>query len=494
MRSPFARAGTSPNIREPLGCWFGAAPRTPRTGRLGALGIYRPRDEMPESLAFGWLKKLGPNPKSPPASGNDPDSQHLSLNTPTIEACSDVPTLVEGVADDFAAMKAAAGADGAVNNADVEESKPEGQSDILRVHRLDLTSRLDRVKTLLYEERSASTQAASTTGTINLNWSPTMAVSTFKAFTADDLIRSLLQNLSILPFEARKSISAIFNYLLVCGLEGLDARQYASVSTAFASYVHSNATLIIGHLVKAHYCKSTSKGGDGCVDITLLCGSMLRSSLRHANIYTWITNDENCERLVYPFLDGYVHNPNFDVCSDALETVRVLLTGSATTMTTPETAETEEYRNRMDAIASDFLNRKYDDIIGERINKKCLSTKASYITRRMSLQLLSTILLKRTNYNVMMLYITSADNLVTILCLLRDPSPHISMDSFQVFKIFVANPNKPPEVVKILHDNKTKLVAYLDGLHKEREKSDEQFRDEKGLIVSTLEALQIEGT
>lgn len=388
---------------------------------------------MPESLAFGWLKKLGPNPKSPPSSGNA--SVSLSLNTPTIESCSDVPTLVEGVADDFAALKAAAGADGAVESIG-------GACDNLKVHRLDLTSRLDRIKTLLYEERSASTQAASTTGKINLNWSPTMAVSTFKAFATDDLITGLLQNLSMLPFEARKSISAIFNYLLVCGLEGLDARQFASVSTAFASYVHSNATLIIKHLVKAHYCKSTSKGGDGCVDITLLCGSMLRSSLRHANIYTWITNDENCEQLVYPFLDGYVHNPNFDVCSDALETVRVLLTGSVTTPTTPETSETEEYRNRMDAIASDFLSRKYDDIIGCRINKKCLSTKASYITRRMSLQLLSTILLKRTNYNVMMLYITSADNLVTILCLLRDPSPHISMDSFQVFKIFVANPNK----------------------------------------------------
>ena len=389
---------------------------------------------MPESLAFGWLKKLGPNPKSPPGSGNASVSQHLSLNTPTIESCSDVSTLVEGVADDFAALKA----DGANEAA----KSIGGECDNLKVHRLDLTSRLDRIKTLLYEERSASTQAASTSGTINLNWSPTMAVSTFKAFTTDDLITGLLQNLSILPFEARKSISAIFNYLLVCGLEGLDARQFASVSTAFASYVHSNATLIIKDLVKAHYCKSTSKGGDGCVDITLLCGSMLRSSLRHSNIYTWITNDENCEQLVYPFLDGFVHNPNFDVCSDALETVRVLLTGSVTTTTTPETVETEEYRHRMDAIASDFLNRKYDDIIGCRINKKCLSTKASYITRRMSLQLLSTILLKRTNYNVMMLYITSADNLVTILCLLRDPSPHISMDSFQVFKIFVANPNK----------------------------------------------------
>ena len=50
---------------------------------------------------------------------------------------------------------------------------------------------------------------------------------------------------------------------------------------------------------------------------------MLRSSLRHASIYQWILADGNCEKLVYPFLDGYVHNPNFDISSDALETVRV---------------------------------------------------------------------------------------------------------------------------------------------------------------------------
>jgi hypothetical protein len=37
-----------------------------------------------------------------------------------------------------------------------------------------------------------------------------------------------------------------------------------------------------------------------------------------------------------------------------------------------------------------------------------------------------------------------------------------------------------------LYDNKVKLVKYLEGLHKERERSDEQFREEKGLVVGTL--------
>ena len=50
---------------------------------------------------------------------------------------------------------------------------------------------------------------------------------------------------------------------------------------------------------------------------------------------------------------------------------------------------------------------------------------------------------------------------------------------------------QPPEVIKILFDNKVKLVKYLEGLHKERENNDDQYRDEKQLVVSTLEALEI---
>jgi calcium binding protein 39 len=89
----------------------------------------------------------------------------------------------------------------------------------------------------------------------------------------------------------------------------------------------------------------------------------------------------------------------------------------------------------------------------------------------------------------MIKYIASKQNLVNIMLLLRDTSPHITLDAFHVFKIFVANPNKPPEIIKILTDNKVKLCKYLESLHKDREEADPQFRDEKALVISTIEAL-----
>lgn len=111
--------------------------------------------------------------------------------------------------------------------------------------------------------------------------------------------------------------------------------------------------------------------------------------------------------------------------------------GAIVGMIDNNTQSEEEYKQQMESIASDFLHRKYNDVIDDRINAKCLSPKANYMTRRMTLQLLSTILLNRANYTVMMMYISSSANLVTILCLLRDVSPHITLDAFQVFKILL---------------------------------------------------------
>jgi len=493
---------------------------------------------MENNQAFGWLMKSAVSALLPTAN---------SLSN-AIEGCNDVSVLVNGVARDFfesssSSSSVAKSGGGAVSNNDDSSFKRSvsPSSDLPPTennHLQNLTARLDRIKTLLYEERSASSAAVTNNnGRINLNWTPAVATEVFTCFTQNshdgaaaasdhttmeqqqDLLPKLLQNLPTLPFEARKSISAIFNYLLVCGLDGVDALQFASVSTAFGMYVLERATLIIGTFVRFHHCKSLGKSsgssnsevgsgsgggrGDTGVDITLLCGSMLRSSLRHKAIYQWVLNDANCEQLVYPFLDEYVHDPNFDVSSDALETVRVMVTGLAGPAggggggcvdgySDDADAAHEEYKQQMEAIAAEFLERKYDPIIIDRMNHKCISSNANYMTRRMSLQLLSTILLNRSNFNVMMRYISSSQNLVTILCLLRDPSPHITLDAFQVFKIFVANPGKPPEVVKILFDNKFKLIKYLSGLHKDREGSDEQYRDEKGLVIATLEGLELE--
>ena len=66
---------------------------------------------------------------------------------------------------------------------------------------------------------------------------------------------------------------------------------------------------------------------------------------------------------------------------------------------------------------------------------------------------------------------------------------HITLDAFHVFKVFVANPNKIPEVEKILRDNGPKLCAYLETLHSDKEATDQQFADEKRLIIATIRNL-----
>jgi calcium binding protein 39 len=426
-----------------------------------------------EDKTFDWLKHSTKGLRG---------STTFSIDSEAIAACLDPEVLMRGVLQDFNAIlheTRVSVANSALSGNESMLLPPEGSLDVLSdTNRLDdLTARLDRIKTLLYEERSFSFE-------FHHDWTPSIARGVVDQFTGslsslvvetavldeykdtnpvphNALLPRMINNLTLLPFEARKSMSAIFNYLLVCGLDGPDARLFSSVSSIFAEYVLRCADGVVGQLARAHDCdRSTAIGRDGgggvgggsYVDITLLCGSMLRSSLRHAAIYDWILSAGNCERLVYPFLEKYVHNPNFDVSSDALETVRVMFTGNAAANTVPciegDALVAEYHRQIMESIASDFLNRDYADIVDNCINKKCLSPNANYMTRRMTLQLLSSILLNRANYNVMMMYISSSRNLVTILCLLRDQSPHITLDAFQVFKIFVANPNKVSDYLK----------------------------------------------
>jgi calcium binding protein 39 len=281
-----------------------------------------------------------------------------------------------------------------------------------------------------------------------------------------------------LDFESRKHVAAIYNYLLVCGLDGSDAGLYKPIMNRFRDYVESSYDKILTPIVQGHDCSIGTT-----MDVALHCGTMYRSSLRHLSLYQQlVTSTGRVQRYVFPFLDTFVHCPSFDAASDAMESLKLVLTGGS--------ENDQEAHQAMAELASEFLTRDYVAIFDERFNPKLLSAdKSNYMTRRMALQILSTVLLTRSNYNVMIQYIASKSNLMMIMLLLRDPSPHISLDAFHVFKIFVANPNKPPEIIKILSDNKVKLCKYLESLHKDREAADSQFRDEKALVISTLEAI-----
>lgn len=86
------------------------------------------------------------------------------------------------------------------------------------------------------------------------------------------------------------------------------------------------------------------------------------------------------------------------------------------------------------------------------------------------MQLLGELLLDRANFNVMTKYISEQSNLKLMMILLRDKSKSIQFEAFHVFKVFVANPNKPQPILHILVKNKDKLISFLNNFHNDKGK------------------------
>lgn len=399
----------------------------------------------------------------------------------SIDSCKDVMSLISGMDRSLKQICLGGGASkGAVEAGQQQQPSTQlvGAGDGKEDNPEELlAARSQRLRFLLYDERRTSSQPESR------RIQPVVAEGTVQALTGESLshlVPRLLDNLGALPFESRKHVASIVNYLLICGLEGADASLYQPSMNTFRNYVGSRFDEIMSSLVKSHDCDLHG----GQADCTLHFGSMMRSCLRHVSLYQELTiTTERTERYVFPFLEKYVHLPNFDVSSDAMETLRIIIAGGG------DKHVDEQSQQAMADIAANFLTRDYDAIWVERFNPLLLTEKANYMTRRMALQILSTVLLTRSNYAIMIKYVAERDNLILVMKLLRDTSPHITLDAFHVFKVFVANPNKPPEIIKILSMNSSKLCAFLQTLHKEREEADSQFRDEKALIIATIEGL-----
>lgn len=134
------------------------------------------------------------------------------------------------------------------------------------------------------------------------------------------------------------------------------------------------------------------------------------------------------------------------------------------------------------AMVAEFLEKNYDRFF---TNYEVLLRSSNYVTKRQSLKLLGEILLDRTNFNVMTKYISSEENLKMMMNLLRDKSKNIQFEAFHVFKVFVANPKKPPVIENILRRNRERLVTFLTNFH--NDKDDEQFTDEKSYLISLLQ-------
>ncbi|XP_022135653.1 putative MO25-like protein At5g47540 [Momordica charantia] len=197
-------------------------------------------------------------------------------------------------------------------------------------------------------------------------------------------------------------------------------------------------------------------------DIALTYGAIARECIRHQSVARYVLESE----LLRKFFE-YIQNPIFYIASDASATFRKLLT-------------------RHKSTVAGFLSKNYEWIFEEYHTQFLEST--NYITKRHAVKLLGDILLDNSNSAVMVQYVSSLDNMRIAMNLLRDPNKTIQRDAFDVFKLFVANKNKPPDITGVLVANRTKLLRVLSDLKLEKE--DEGFEADKTQVMREITILE----
>ncbi|KAF3784248.1 Calcium-binding protein 39 [Nymphaea thermarum] len=256
----------------------------------------------------------------------------------------------------------------------------------------------------------------------------------------DGVLDLFVHKLPILGWEARKDLVHCWGILL---------KQTVGSSHCCVEYIESHPDLLVSLVV--------------CYDnkaIALNCGNMLRECIKYPTLAKYLLESTSFELFF-----KYVDLPNFDVASDAFATFKDLLT-------------------KHEDVVSAYLISHYEQFFDLY---EQLLTSPNYVTRRQSLKLLSEFLLEAPNSQVMVRYVSEVQNLRIIMKLLKDSSKNIQMSAFHIFKVFVANPNKPPDVTAVLVKNHDGLLPLLHNLP--FSKDDEQSEEERDILIKEIEKL-----
>ncbi|KAF9688244.1 hypothetical protein SADUNF_Sadunf02G0177000 [Salix dunnii] len=190
-------------------------------------------------------------------------------------------------------------------------------------------------------------------------------------------------------------------------------------------------------------------------EIAITHGAILRECIRHQIVARYVLETEHLKKFF-----TCIQIPNFDIASDAQATFKVRWHRKR------EAADCSEQTvfQTLDLAVAVFF---------QEYNSQLLESP-SYITRRHAVKLLGDMLLDRSNSAVMVRY---------------DSKKTIQLESFHVFKLFVANQNKPPEIISVLVKNRSKLLGFLGDFS--IVKGDEQFEADKAQVIKEIATLEI---
>ncbi|KAJ6794262.1 calcium-binding protein 39-like [Iris pallida] len=258
----------------------------------------------------------------------------------------------------------------------------------------------------------------------------------------EDVLSLFVQKLPSLEWDARKDLVHCWAILL---------RQTIGTNYCCVDYIENHLEML-DFLVVCYNNK----------EIALNCGNMLRECIKYQPLAKYVLESTSFELFF-----KYVELPNFDIASDALATFKELLT-------------------KHENVVSQYLSAHYEQFF--ELYEKLLASQ-NYVTRRQSLKLLSEFLLEPPNAQIMKRYILEVRYLKTMMALLKDKSKNIKISAFHIFKVFVANPHKPHEIIEVLAKNHGELLMLLNNLPTSNGGEDEQLEEEKDLIIKEIERI-----
>jgi len=140
-------------------------------------------------------------------------------------------------------------------------------------------------------------------------------------------------------------------------------------------------------------------------------------------------------------------------------------------------------------LAAEYLNENFDYFFG----KYNAMIEGHYAAKRQSLKLLCDIMLEnKFNKNCMFRYISQKDNLKLLMTLLAQESSNaILYEAFHIFKLFLGNPRKHPDIYRTLYRNKEQLKGFLEKFQEEKREEDQNFQHEKKVLLEKLDHMKL---
>lgn len=271
---------------------------------------------------------------------------------------------------------------------------------------------------------------------------PDQTASLTQEIYGSDLVYLLISNLSKLEFNMRKDVMVLFTTLL--------RKDNVSRQPPMVDYLLSKPVLL--HLLLV---------GPETPDTALITGHILRDCVQYEALASVVLNDAS----LWKYFE-YTQGGTFENSTDAFTTLSELLT---------------IHRQ----LAGQFLDTHTERFI-ENVNR--LISTGNYVTKRQSVKLLGHLMFQKTNCRLMYEYISSADNLKLVMILLSDKSKNLQYETFHIFKVFAANPEKTRPVMDILIKNRDKLILFLQNLDVDR-KDDMTFSEEKDYVIGLIQDL-----